>query len=70
MTNTITQSLTVELDPLGLTIDDWANIAKTATVEAIESAHRADLSTVGATPGDNSHRQLLAPDPMTSQVCV
>jgi hypothetical protein len=38
MTNTITQSQTVELDPLGLTTDDWANIAKTATVEAIDGA--------------------------------
>jgi hypothetical protein len=48
MTNTVTQLQTVELDPLGLTVDEWANIAKTATVEAIESAHLAGLSTVGA----------------------
>jgi hypothetical protein len=58
MTNTITQSQTVELDPLGLTIDDWANIAKTATVEAIESAHRASLSTVGATPDGKLYRTM------------
>lgn len=48
MTNTVTQLQTVELDPLGLTVDEWANIAKIATVEAIESAHLAGLSTVGA----------------------
>jgi hypothetical protein len=58
MTNTITQLQTVELDPLGLTIDDWANIAKTATVEAIESAHLAGLSTVGATPDGKLYRTM------------
>jgi hypothetical protein len=58
MTNTITQSQTVELDPLGLTIDDWANIAKTATVEAIESAHLAGLSTVGASPDGKLYRTM------------
>jgi hypothetical protein len=58
MTNTITQSQTIELDPLGLTIDDWANIAKTATVEAIESAHRAGLATVGASPDGKLYRTM------------
>jgi hypothetical protein len=47
-TNSVTQSQTVELDPLGLTVDDWANIAKPATLEAVKSAHLASLSTVGA----------------------
>jgi hypothetical protein len=58
MTNTVTQLQTVELDPLGLTVDDWANIAKTATVEAIESAHLAGLSTVGASDDGKLARTL------------
>jgi hypothetical protein len=58
MTNTVTQLQTVELDPLGLTVDDWANIAKNATVEAIESAHLAGLSTVGASDDGKLYRTL------------
>jgi hypothetical protein len=58
MTNTVTQLQTVELDPLGLTVDEWANIAKTATVEAIDSAHLAGLSTVGATPEGKLYRTM------------
>jgi hypothetical protein len=58
MTNTVTQLQTVELDPLGLTVDEWANIAKTATVEAVESAHLAGLSTVGAAPDSTLERTL------------
>ncbi len=58
MTNTITQLETVELDPLGLTVDDWAHIAKIATVEAIDSAHLAGLSTVGAAPDGKLYRTL------------
>jgi hypothetical protein len=60
MTNTVTQLQTVELDPLGLTVDEWANIAKTATVEAVESAHLAGLSTVGASPDGKLER--MRPD--------
>lgn len=58
MTNAVTQSQTIELDPLGLTIDDWANIAETATVEAIESAHLAGLSTVSASPNGKLYRTM------------
>jgi hypothetical protein len=58
MTNAVTQLQTVELDPLGLTVDDWANIAKTATVEAIESAHLTGLSTVGASDDGKLYRTL------------
>jgi hypothetical protein len=48
----------VELNPLGLTIDDWASIAKTATAEAIKSAHLAGLSTVGASPDGKLYRTM------------
>jgi hypothetical protein len=50
MTNIINQPQLVKLDPLGLSVDDWASIAKTATSQAIESAHTAGLSTIGASP--------------------
>jgi hypothetical protein len=58
MTDTATQSKLIELDPLGLSIDDWASIAKTATLDAIESAHAAGLSTVGASPDGKLYRTM------------
>jgi hypothetical protein len=59
MVNTATQSKPIELDPLGLSVDDWANIAKTATLEAIKSAHAEGLSTVGASPDGKLYRTML-----------
>jgi hypothetical protein len=50
MTNTANKPQLITLDPLGLSVDDWASIAKTATSEAIKSAHAEGLSTVGASP--------------------
>jgi hypothetical protein len=50
MTDTANQPQLITLDPLGLSVDDWASIAKTATLEAIKSAHAAGLSTAGASP--------------------
>jgi hypothetical protein len=58
MTNTINQPQVVKLDPLGLSVGDWASIAKTATSEAIKSAHAAGLSTVGASPDGKLSRTL------------
>jgi hypothetical protein len=58
MTNTATQSQQIDLDSLGLTVDDWASISKTATSEAIKSAHLAGLSTVGASPDGKLYRTM------------
>ena len=58
MTNTANKPQLIELDPLGLSVDDWASIAKTATLEAIESAHAAGLSTVGASPDGRLYRTM------------
>ena len=58
MTDTATQAQTIKLDPLGLTVDDWANIAKVATSEAIKSAHAAGLSTVGSSPDGKLYRTM------------
>jgi hypothetical protein len=58
MTDTATQSKTIALDPLGLSVDDWASIAKTATSDAIKSAHAAGLSTVGASPDGKLYRTM------------
>jgi hypothetical protein len=58
MTNTANKPQLIELDPLGLSVDDWATIAKTATSEAIESAHTAGLSTVGASPDGKLYRTM------------
>jgi hypothetical protein len=58
MTDTATQSKLIKLDPLGLSVDDWVSIAKIATSEAIESAHAAGLSTVGASPDGKLYRTM------------
>lgn len=58
MTDTATQSKPIELDQLGLSVDDWASIAKTATLDAIESAHAAGLSTVGASLDGKLYRTM------------
>lgn len=58
MTNTANKSPLIEFDPLGLSVDEWATIAKTATSEAIESAHTAGLSTVGAAPDGKLYRTM------------
>jgi hypothetical protein len=58
MTDTATQSKLIKLDPLGLSVDDWASIAKTATSAAIKSAHVAGFSTVGASPDGKLYRTM------------
>ena len=59
MTNTANKPQLIELvDPLGLSIDDWASIAKSATSEAIKSAHTEGLSTVGASPDGKLYRTM------------
>jgi hypothetical protein len=58
MTNTANKPQLIELDPLDLSVDDWATIAKTATSEAIESAHTAGLSTVGASTDGKLYRTM------------
>ena len=58
MTDTATQSKPIELDQLGLSVDDWASIAKTATLDEIESAHAAGLSTVGASLDGKLYRTM------------
>lgn len=58
MNDTATSTQTVDLDPLGLSIDDWSNIAKTATNEAIKKAHAAGFATVGASTDGRLYRTL------------
>jgi hypothetical protein len=58
MTKIIKKPQLVKLDPLGLSVDDWANIARAATSEAIESAHAAGLSTVGASPDGKLYKTM------------
>ena len=56
MIDTATPILTVALDPLGLSVNDWSSIAKAATNEAIDKAHAAGFATVGASPDGQLYR--------------